>query len=92
MMAELGMRYIVVRYEDNASVDDAFVLRVRKDPVAWPAGWHYANLTYNPDLAQALRHWLIQNMPNEATLGSEGRINRQAPQQVKDTTEGFVKG
>jgi hypothetical protein len=91
MMAELGTRYIVTRYEDNAPVDDAFVLRVRKDPVAWLACWHYANLTYNTDLADSLRPWLLQNMPSEATLGSEGQTNRQALQWVKDISEAFVK-
>lgn len=77
----------MVRYEDNAPVDDAFVLRVRKDPAAWLACWHYANLTYNTDLAQSLRHWLLQNASDDVTLGSEGKINRQALQWVKDISE-----
>ena len=90
-MGSTSMRYIVVRYEDNAPVDDAFVLRIRKDPAAWLACWHYVNLTYNGELAQALRQWLLQNVPSESTLGSEGQINRQALQGVKDISEAFVK-
>jgi hypothetical protein len=90
-MAGLGTHYIVVRHEDNAPVDDAFVLQGRKDPVAWLTCWHYANPTYNADLAQALRPWLLQNIPSEATLGSEGQINRNALQWVKDISEAFAK-
>jgi hypothetical protein len=57
------MRYIVVRYEDNAPVDDAFVLGIRKDPAAWLAYWHYANLTYNTELAQAYGNGTFRMCP-----------------------------
>ena len=83
-MVELGERYVVSRTEDNEPVSDAFVLRVRKDPVAWVVCWEYANLTQNSELATTLRAWLLQNTPSEETLGSEGRINRQALGKVQD--------
>lgn len=82
-MAELGKKYHVVRVEDNTPVDDAFVLRVKRDPVGWLASWHYANLTYNADLARDLRAWLLQNVPDESTLGTEGQINRLALEEVR---------
>jgi hypothetical protein len=82
-MAELGTQYYVVKAEDKSPVDDAFVLRVRKDPAGWLATWHYATLTHNTELALALRSWLLQNTPSEASLGSEGKINRQALEAVQ---------
>ncbi|MFQ5861384.1 MAG: hypothetical protein ACE5IG_07560 [Dehalococcoidia bacterium] len=82
-MAELGTRYHTVRVEDDAPVDDGFVLRVRKDPVGWLAAWYYASLTYNAELGTALRQWLLQNTPQEESLGSEGQVNRQALDNVK---------
>jgi hypothetical protein len=85
-MAKLGERYVVSRTEDNEPVSDAFVLRVRKDPVAWLVCWDYANLTQNAELAETLRAWLLQNTPSEETLGSEGRINRQVLSKVQDIT------
>lgn len=89
-MVELGERYIVSRTEDNEPVSDAFVLRVRKDPVAWLACWEYAKLTQNAELAAALRSWLLQHTPSDETLGSEGRINRLALSKVQDITSAAV--
>jgi hypothetical protein len=89
-MVKLGERYVVSRTEDNEPVSDAFVLRVRKDPVAWLVCWDYANLTHNPEMSKTLRAWLLQNTPSEETLGSEGKINRQALGKVQDITAAAV--
>jgi hypothetical protein len=89
-MEGLGDRYVVSRIEDNEPVSDAFVLRVRKDPVAWLACWHYATLTYNAELSQSLRSWLMQNTPSEETLGSEGKVNHQALNAVQEIATTFV--
>lgn len=82
-MAEFGDKYRVVRLDRDEEVDDAFVLRVRKDPVGWLAAWHYASLTYNAELAQHLRRWLRDNLPDEESLGTEGQTNREALNQVQ---------
>jgi len=42
--------------------------------VGWLAGWHYANLTYKPDLAQALRSWLIQNTRTKLLWGQRDEL------------------
>jgi hypothetical protein len=89
-MTKLGERYVVSRTEDNEPVSDAFVLRVRKDPVAWLACWEYAKLTNNPELGEALRSWLLTNTPSEETLGSEGRVNHHALSAVQDITRASV--
>lgn len=89
-MVKLGERYVVSRTEDNEPVSDAFVLRVRKDPVAWLACWEYAKMTHNSDLAETLRSWLLENTPSEETLGSEGRVNQQALGAVQDITNAIV--
>jgi hypothetical protein len=89
-MTKVGERYVVSRTEDNEPVSDAFVLRVRKDPVAWLACWEYARLTNNPDLSETLRSWLLTNTPSEETLGSEGRVNYHALSAVQDITRASV--
>jgi hypothetical protein len=75
-MVELDERDFLIPYLNNGPVSDAFVLRVRKDPVAWLVCWKYACLTQNAELATALHSWLIQNTPSEETLDAEGRTNR----------------
>lgn len=89
-MTKLGERYVVSRVEDNEPVSDAFVLRVRKDPVAWLACWEYSRLTHNPELGETLQSWLLKNTPSEETLGSEGRLNQPALSAVQDITRASV--
>jgi hypothetical protein len=83
-MFELEERDSWTPHEDNGPVGDAFVLRVRKDPVAWLVSWDYANLTQNAELATALHPWLVRNTPSEETLDSEGRTNQLALGKVQD--------
>lgn len=82
-MAQLSNKYMVHRVDNGQIVEDAFVLRITKDPVGWLAAWEYAALTNNGELAEEMRQWLLQNKPTEDTLGTEGRLNREALGQVR---------
>jgi hypothetical protein len=75
-MAGLERKYEVRRVADGAAVDDAFVLRIRKDPAAWMAAWNYATSTRNGELRRDMERWLRENVPTAESLGTEGQINR----------------
>jgi hypothetical protein len=75
-MVGLERKYEVRRVADGAVVDDAFVLRIRKDPVAWIAAWNYAISTRNEDLRRDMERWLRENVPTAGSLGTEGQVNR----------------
>lgn len=75
-MAGLERKYEVRRLDDGSVVDDAFVLRVSKDPAAWVAAWSYALVTRNEDLRRDMERWLGNNTPTAESLGTEGQLNR----------------
>jgi hypothetical protein len=83
-MAGLDEKYEIRRTKDTELIHDGFVLRVRSDPAAWMAAWYYASMTYNMDLARDMREWLLNNMPTEETVGSEGETNSHLLEKVAD--------
>ena len=84
-MEGMTSKYRVTASGGGPDLEDAFVLRVEKDPAAWLSAWYYASTTYNMDLARDLRQWLLNNVPSQDSLGSEGSVNRELLSQVADT-------